>query len=256
MRAGELTFAVPLGEPPIDVETDGADRESKRVYLAPDELARQTTAPVPPTARVSVAPEALPDAVAPGETTFDSAATAPLPASRHAVTAPMQRAITTAAVRPTTTTVPVGTRTRSRALLAPLALLLALPAAVGAGWRWRARPGVVARGRCGRSDGRGCGVRCRVACAARGRDGDAFIDARAGAAEDAGGGAERFACDRSGHAAAARDDGPPQARGRRPSHQARRSSTARAPRRLPRARAPRRPPPSPRHRLPPRRRRE
>lgn len=138
MREGELTFAVPLGEPAIDVEGSSAAREVQRVYLAPGEPARQTTAPLPPTERVSVAPDALPDAHAKDTATFDTAATAPLPVSRHAATEPVRRAATTAAVGPMTTAVPLRP-SRSRAFLAPLGLLLVLPAVAGVGWRWKAR---------------------------------------------------------------------------------------------------------------------
>ena len=143
IKEGVVVVTTPLGDPPIDVELDEDTRPSQRVYVAPEEVVRQVTAPVMPGERVSVAPDALPDAPTSDTDPFDTAETAPLPASTTPATekappAPQHRT-TTAPVPPMMTTTPVRRPPRPRKWIAALAVALALPAVGGLGWRWRAQ---------------------------------------------------------------------------------------------------------------------
>jgi hypothetical protein len=149
MRDGSLAFDVPLGEPAIDLDELLGERVSQQVYVAPEETVRQVTAPVMPSERVSVAPDALPDAL-PAEPS-DSTATAPLPSAsqRAAAMATAPRTALRSTTAPVHTTAPAPTTAatmrvprpgRSRMWLMPLALVLALPAVGGLLWRERAQP--------------------------------------------------------------------------------------------------------------------
>jgi hypothetical protein len=153
VRAGCLIVDVPLGEPPIDFEADPGERKARKTYLSPKPPAHQSTGPLLPSKKVTLAPGTLleqgrePD----DDADFDVAATAPL-ASRPrppvtteplppSTTAPFQS--TTAPLRSMMTTAPFPGASRSRPWLALLTLVLALPTAAGLVWRWRTwRPAV------------------------------------------------------------------------------------------------------------------
>ena len=149
-REGRVFFDVPLGEPPIDVEANDGARTSHAVYVPPELAVRQTTAPVMPEERVSVAPEALADAPVAAEDEPGSeprrarAATAPRRCrSRPAGPTPRKPAhahrTTTAPVPPMMTTTPMRRAVRPWRWIAPAGG--SRSSRLGAlGWRVRSRP--------------------------------------------------------------------------------------------------------------------
>jgi serine/threonine-protein kinase len=142
IHEGRFSTDIPLGEPPIDFGCEPGDAKSHKSYFPPERTTRQTTGPVMPSRRVTLAPAMLPAPT--DDEAFEAAATAPLASSRPStlaqlvVTAPMQPS--TAPVQSMSTTLHLQRAPRSRAWLVTLALVLALPAAGALVWRWKTRP--------------------------------------------------------------------------------------------------------------------
>ena len=162
--AGRVLVNVPLGEPPFDLEAAPPPRSRRRTYVGPEEIARQTTGPVLPSRRVTLAPQALtetqPEPESDEDARFDAAATVPvasfrpppfvpvltttpMPAPAQPLTAPAPPIPApappiTAPVQPMTTS--VQPRSRSRAWVAPLLLVLAIPVVGALAWRWKMGP--------------------------------------------------------------------------------------------------------------------
>ena len=132
IQEGRVVVDVPLGDPPIDLESE-APAGARRQYEAPAALPQETTGPVLPSERITLAPGTVP-----GQDAEDTAATVPLrPPAAPGATAPLPASTSKAPVAPVTTTVRLPRPERARAWIAAAAVLLAVPASVGIVRRWR-----------------------------------------------------------------------------------------------------------------------